>query len=373
MAGVRARKDSGLAIAAAALGLAGVLALGLFLPVKGLAQETTRADAGGSNGAAAHAFGPLFDAVVERTVKSFWDKDLLASSGWERRAAELRKSVLDAPNHAEAARRINGLLGELKSSHTGLLTPEDVEYYILLDVFSAGGRVREFVSQRFWGGGVRYAGAGFFSVRIDGRDFVDDVLEGSPADRAGLKVGDEILSVDAALYHPIRSFRGKVGDKAVISLRRSADSAPQRIEVEVVSIAPLQAFRDATIASARVIERDGRRIGYVHVWASVGDRSRDALKEALESISGEKDHENRDNKRAATTLALDGVIIDMRGKIGGTGQNAARYLDLIDPRGPLMRSRNKDSKERLRTALRGRTAVLIDHHTRSILIAAFLP
>ena len=136
MAGVRARKDSGLAIAAAALGLAGVLALGLFLPVKGLAQETTRADAGGSNGAAAHAFGPLFDAVVERTVKSFWDKDLLASSGWERRAAELRKSVLDAPNHAEAARRINGLLGELKSSHTGLLTPEDVEYYILLDVFA---------------------------------------------------------------------------------------------------------------------------------------------------------------------------------------------------------------------------------------------
>ena len=365
MAGVRARKHSGLAIAAAALSLAGVLALALFLPVKGLAQETTRADAGGSNAAAAHAFGPLFDAVVERTVKSFWDKDLLASSGWERRAAELRNSILDAPSHAEAARRINGLLGELKSSHTGLLTPEDVEYYILLDVFSAGGRVREFVSQRFWGGGVRYAGAGFFSVRIDGRDFVDAVLEGSPADRAGLKVGDEILSVDAALYHPIRSFRGKIGDKAVISLRRSADSAPQRIEVEVVSIAPLQAFRDATIASARVIERDGRRIGYVHVWASVGDRSRDALKEALESISGEKDHENRDNKRAATTLALDGVIIDMRGKIGGTGQNAARYLDLIDPRGPLMRSRNKDSKERLRTALRGRTAVLIDHHTRS--------
>ena len=89
MAGVRARKHSGLAIAAAALSLAGVLALALFLPVKGLAQETTRADAGGSNAEAAHAFGPLFDAVVERTVKSFWDKELLASSGWERcRAAQ---------------------------------------------------------------------------------------------------------------------------------------------------------------------------------------------------------------------------------------------------------------------------------------------
>ena len=67
----------------------------------------------------------------------------------------------------------------------------------------------------------------------------------------------------------------------------------------MVSIAPLQAFRDATIASARVIERDGRRIGYVHVWASVGDRSREALKDALDKLSGRKGHENRDNKRAA--------------------------------------------------------------------------
>jgi carboxyl-terminal processing protease len=30
-----------------------------------------------------------------------------------------------------------------------------------------------------------------------------------------------------------------------------------------------------------------------------------------------------------------------------------------------MRSRNKDAKERVRNALRGRTVVLIDHHTRS--------
>ena len=161
--------------------------------------------------------GRLFDAVVERISKSFWDKDLLAASGWERRAAEARQSVIEAPSHTEAARRINALLGELRTSHTGLLTPDDVEYYILLDVFSGGSRVREFVSQRFWGGGVRYAGVGFFSARSDGRDFVDAVLEGSPAERAGLKVGDEILSVDAAAYHPIRSFRGKIGDKVRIA------------------------------------------------------------------------------------------------------------------------------------------------------------
>ncbi len=56
------------------------------------------------------------------------------------------------------------------------------------------------------------------------------------------------------------------------------------LAVKVVTIAPLHAFREATRASARVIERDGRRIGYVHVWASVGDESSGALQEALSRL-----------------------------------------------------------------------------------------
>jgi carboxyl-terminal processing protease len=347
---------------------AGILALVFCLPpAAALPQEAPSRQPHRPAAETNKGFAALFDAVVERTVKSFWDKDLLARIGWEHRAAEVRQSVVNAPSHAEAARRINALLGELKTSHTGLLTPDDVDYYILLDVFSGSNRVRDFVQQRFWGSGVRYGGVGLFSVKIDGRDFVDAVLEGSPADRAGLKVGDELLSVDAEPYHPIRSFRGKEDQRARITFRRSAEAPPQEVEADVISIQPLQGFRDATAASARVIERDGRRIGYVHVWASVGERSAEALKDALDSLRGkEEEGEQHEHKREEKTSApLDGVIIDMRGKIGGTGQNAGRYLDVIDPRGPLMRSRNKDSKERARRALRGRTAVLIDHHTRS--------
>ena len=65
------------------------------------------------------------------------------------------------------------------------------------------------------------------------------------------------------------------------------------------------------------------------------------------------------------TAPLDALIIDMRGKIGGTGTTAARYLDLIDPRGPRVRSRNKRDSTQASVSLRGRTALLIDHHTRS--------
>ncbi len=55
----------------------------------------------------------------------------------------------------------------------------------------------------------------------------------------------------------------------------------ETLRIRVMSIAPLHAFREATRASARVIERDGRRIGYVHVWASVGEESSRALQDAL--------------------------------------------------------------------------------------------
>jgi carboxyl-terminal processing protease len=136
-----------------------------------------------------------------------------------------------------------------------------------------------------------------------------------------------------------------------------------------MAIAPLHAFREATRASARTIERDGRHIGYVHVWASVGDESSDALRDAIARLGVNERPVAVKNGKAELAggrpAALDGLIIDMRGKIGGTGSTAARYLDVLDPRGPMMGSRDKSKGSRAMTAVRGKTAVLIDHRTRS--------
>src|SRR5262245_10423155 len=348
---------------------AGVLAAFVLASAAALsAQEPARIELRPQPAPAAAGLGKLFDAVVETTAKHFWDKERLAEVGWEKRAAEVRPSVVEAPNLEEAARQIKALLAELKTSHTTLLTPDEVDYYILLAVFGGADMPLQERDEKFWGAGVTYAGIGHFSVRIDGRDFVDAVLEGSPAERAGLKVGDEILSVDGAPYHPIRSFRGKVGHQASIAIRRTKDGPVETLGVQVMSIAPLHAFRDATRASARAIERDGRRIGYVRVWASVGEDSANALREALDKLGVTAhtlfSHARGSGRRAAPPPRLDGLIIDMRGKIGGTGSNAGRYLDILDARGPLVRSRSKDA-DRGSADVRGRTAVLIDHHTRS--------
>jgi carboxyl-terminal processing protease len=349
-----------------ALLVAGLLLVFSATPWAPTAAPPARADAPAAQASTTSEFGKLFDAVVEKTAKEFWDKERLAQIGWDKRAADARPSVVDAPTIEEAARRINALLGELKTSHTNLFTADNVEYYILLDVFGGADMPQQERNERFWGAGITYAGIGHFSVRIDGRDFVDAVLGGSPAERAGLKVGDEILAVDGAAYHPIRSFRGKIGHRAGVAIRRTPSGPSETLSIEVVSVAPLHAFREATRASERVIERDGRRIGHVRVWASVGEESATALTDALQrlgAVAPPFSHHKRSGDRSEPPR-LDGLVIDMRGRIGGTGGNAGRYLDILDARGPLVRSRGKDSRDRARD-VRGRTAVLIDHHTRS--------
>jgi carboxyl-terminal processing protease len=345
--------------------LAGAVLLAAAAP---WTPPVARAEAPAAQASVERDLEKLFDAVVEKTAKAFWDKGRLAEIGWDKRAAQLRQGVVDAPDLDEAARRINALLGELKTSHTVLLTPDDVDYYILLAVFGGADMPQPERDERFWGAGVTYAGIGHFSVRIEGRDFVDAVLEGSPAERAGLKVGDEILAVDGAPYHPIRSFRGKVGHSANVTVRRTRDGAAETLAIPVMSIAPLHAFREATRASARTIERDGLRIGYVHVWASVGEDSASALRDALDKLGATTPaflaNSRGSGRRSGDPPKLDGLIIDMRGKVGGTGSNAGRYLDILDARGPRVRSRNKDA-DRGSADVRRRTAVLIDHHTRS--------
>ena len=356
----------------AALAIAALTLLVLPAPARLTAQEAPSSRLGAAQGSTREDFDRLVDAVVERVGKSFWDKDRLASADWERQAQLARPGVIEAPTLEEAARRINALLGKLKTSHTGLLTPDDQDYYNLLDVFSGSRGARKLAKQ--FRSGVHYAGIGIFSVRIDDGHFVDAVLEGSPAERVGIKVGDEVVNVDGAPFHPIRSFRGRIGQEATLEIRRTRGGPIEMVRCDVVRIAPLRFFNDATVASARVMERDGRRIGYVHVWASFGDQSAQSLKAALAKLNVEggvarpakSEASDQDDRRdTAVTAPLDALIIDLRGKIGGTGTTAARYLDVIDPRGPRVRSRTKRDGVQASVSLRGRTALLIDHHTRS--------
>ncbi len=89
------------------------------------------------------------------------------------------------------------------------------------------------------------------------------------------------------------------------------DVRPERIE-------PGKAFRAAMRDGARIIEADGNRIGYIHIWSYAGERYQDALIEEL-STGKLKD--------------ADALIWDLRDGWGGA---QPRYLDLFNARGPDM-------------------------------------
>ena len=89
---------------------------------------------------------------------------------------------------------------------------------------------------------------------IDGKRFVTDVYDGSPAASAGVKQGDEILSADGVPFQEIESFRGKIGKSVDLALRRAADQAPITIPVPV---APVAAVGDAGLGDLQ--QRGNRR------------------------------------------------------------------------------------------------------------------
>jgi carboxyl-terminal processing protease len=314
--------------------------------------------------------GALFDKVVNRIFQRYFDPDHLTRAQWIDKANAARAGVAAAPSLAEAVARINRLIDELGASHLRLHTPDDFTYYVLLDLSPGAPGARELIARRFWGNRPHYDGIGAFTALVDGRHFVDGVLQGSPAERTGLKVGDEIVAVDGAPYHMIASFRGKSGRTAELTIRRAAEGPEVRLAVPVTPIVAGLAFEMATIESARVIERGGKRIGYVQVWALMDTRP---LQQAFARLdpggrtrSADQTHADRS---VVAKAPLDALIVDMRGKVGGTDQSRL-LIDLIEgQRGAPYTYRGRQSGREppapRNPSLRGRTALLIDHHTRS--------
>jgi carboxyl-terminal processing protease len=323
--------------------------------------------------AQAAEYGKLLDAVAETINRHFVDGEKLKAIDWPGQIEALRPRVLAAPTRMEARRLINELLAKLQTSHTNLFSPDDVSYYTVMDAVREGRGVPRLIAERFWGNTPHYASIGIFSSTLDGRQFIDGVLEGSPAEQAGLRYGDEIISIHGTPYHPITSFEGKIGRDTAVALRRSADGEPVLVHVRPAAMVPSVAFASAAYASARVVDHEGKRIGYFRVW---GSRDATAFKTALSrliltDLPGEHAPMLRSPDERVTNRPIDGLIIDMRGKVGGSATVYREYLAALGERfGPAVQfkffkpgqSQDQDTGTQ---PFRGRTVLLIDHTTRS--------
>jgi carboxyl-terminal processing protease len=207
---------------------------------------------------------------------------------------------------------IDDALADLGVSHTRRIRPDTIDYYEVLDIYE---RSLQRDVKRLFPSGIQYQGIGIVTRTVLGRTIVSHLYPGLPAAKAGILVGDEIVSVDGKPYHEIETFKGRYGVTAKVSVRRTEGAAPLDIAVPVQTIRPDSAFRAATEQSIRVIEHGNRKIGYVRLWTLHDTEVHDAVQSAL---------------AAGKLKDVDILIADLRGRWGGY---VGRLNEVFTPNG----------------------------------------
>jgi carboxyl-terminal processing protease len=286
----------------------------------------------------------VFDEVWRLVDQRFYDSGFRGQD-WAALRDQYRPRAEAAPDADAQAKVIDDMLGELAATHTARYRPNDPAYYQLLDIFS--GSLRRELRDLF-PNGVRYPGIGLFTRRIGDNLFVSGTIAGLPADDAGVLVGDEIVDVDGKTFEPVDSFADKVGQTVILHVRRAADGPVVAIAMKPQWIEPAKAFVDAMSDGARIIESNGRKIGYVRIWSYAGDRYQDQLEELLST---------------GKLADADALIWDLRDGWGGA---QPYYLDIFSKLGPTMTLTDRGGDQELvNVKWRKPVALLINGGSRS--------
>jgi carboxyl-terminal processing protease len=238
------------------------------------------------------------------------------------------------------------MLDALAASHTRHYTSADPAYYQLLDIFA--GSLRRDLRRVFPDGQVVYPSIGIFTQRLGEKLFIRGLLEGLPAAKAGLLVGDELLSADGAPYHPVQSLHAKVNQEVTLQVRRSPDGPPHNVVVVPEQVKPNEEFLQAMRESTRIIHVDGVALGYIHVWSYAGQQYQRLLEhEIAEGVLKE----------------AEALVLDLRDGWGGA---QTHYLDLFNAQGPVVTMVERQGKLTVTNVKwRKPVAMLVNRGTRS--------
>lgn len=242
-----------------------------------------------------------FDWVWRTVNEKFYDPKFNGVD-WNAMKTKYRDRANRAPTREARAAIVNEMLAELRTSHTTFLTPDTPDYFHLLGLFlPMNDWLAKATASSLTDGKALYSGIGIFTETIEGQPFVRGVHDGLPAHKAGIQLGDRIVSVDGAPLHAIRSFQGKAGKPVTVVVERSK-GATKTITVTPAMLDGSTMFVDAMEASAQIIEHGGKKIGYIHAWSYAGSQYQDILEGEL--LFGQ-------------FKSADALVLDVRDGYGG--------------------------------------------------------
>ena len=282
--------------------------------------------------------------VWQEVNDNFFDKKFNRID-WNAKRDEYRNRVKSAQSIEEASVVINQMLSELNTSHTRFYSKLEPAYYQLLGIFNDRGFSKQ-IKKVFPDGKIDYPGIGIFTKDINQKTFITAILDNSPAAKAGLKVGDEVLAVDGKPYQPIQSF---VNSQVKISIQRTPDSkSVAQVTVVPKKLDPNTLFVDAMKDSIKIIERNNKKIGYVHIWSYAGDKYQELLVNEI-AYGKLKD--------------ADALILDLRDGWGGADPN---YLNIFTEKVPVLTRIGRDGIKRdLDFQWRKPVVMLVNNGSRS--------
>ncbi|SFA93819.1 S41 family peptidase [Selenomonas ruminantium] len=264
----------------------------------------------------------LFGLDGEKTT------DLLRFFGVKRMIETRYVSDVDTTSLMDGA--IDGMVKSLGDPHS---------IYMKTSMYKA---LKEHTAGAFGGIGVTM---GFKDDKVT----IMAVLEGTPGEKVGLKVGDEIMSVDGTPvteYQPEEvalHIRGDAGTEVKLLIHR-ADEADKEYAIQ----------RDMIkVPSAKGKMLDDGRMGYIRI-ASFGENTGDEFKSEYNKLK---------------EAGMAGLIVDLRQNPGGLITSCVEVADMLVPKGNIVSVVQRDgSKEEYDSSLEESTppiVVLIDGNSAS--------
>src|SRR6266478_465628 len=175
------------------LRLTSMAAASALAPTVLCAEQREAGEAAASQAASARI--ATFEEVWRTVRDRFYDPHLHGLD-WSAVRERYMPDATRASSEEALASVINSMLSELHASHTRYYTAYEPEYYQLSDIF-AGALRRRGLERAFPGGRISYPGIGILSrLDMQGHSVITGVIQGTPAQQAGLLAGDEIVFAD---------------------------------------------------------------------------------------------------------------------------------------------------------------------------------